>query len=221
MAYYRLNETSGTSAADTGSNATNGTYSGTYTLNQAAFVTGGKSVSFSGASASQVNCNFATNYTSACTLEFLFNPNASGSGAGGFLVGKSVFFAAVAGDFPIQVLWDAALSKVGFKLSSGNDFAYDASILSNVMATGVDYHVVAVYRANGLCELYIDGVLAASTTIGFTINTNARNWRIAAAQENAGGVGASAFAGRMGEVAIYNAALSASRVLAHYNARNL
>jgi hypothetical protein len=220
--WWRLNETSGTSAADSGSSVSNGTYTGTFTLNQAAFVNGGKSVSFPGGS-NYVDTNTATNFTAACTLEAWINAAASGSGTLAHIVGKNKYFAALAADFPIKITWNKATNKVGFELSKGDDFSADASLLSGVLSTGTDYHVVARYTANGAVDLWINKVQVASTTVAFTINTNALNWRIAAATDHGGGIGNgdgdNGFSGRVAEVAIYNSFLSSTRIAAHYDSR--
>lgn len=215
--FYRLQELSGTSVANLGSSGLLGTYSGTYTLNQVAFVSGGKSVQFTNGA---VITNSATDNTSALTFEVWINAAASGHGALPFIMGKTQYFASNTHDFPIGLVWDATNQEVLLRLASNNDFSVDASLSTSGLSAGVDYHIVAVYRANGLCEIWVNGVRNVSTTIGFTIASSSPiQYRIGEQQELGGGVGQTHFNGRIGEPAIYFTALSQARIEAHWAAR--
>lgn len=218
--YYRFNDASGTVAVDA-MGVTNGTYSSSYTLAQTGFVAGGSSVDFSAVNTGgKVNCNFSNNYTTACTAEFWFNASSTGQDAVPYLVGHLQFYAAGTSVFPFAVKWDPAAKTVYFVLSKGNDFTADLILTSATLAADTDYHCVAVYRASGLCEIYINGALSASSTINFTISSPSPglDWTIATPSELTGGVGNGTFNGRMAEVAIYSTALSSTRILAHYEA---
>lgn len=221
--YWRLNDISGTTAVGTGGN---GTYANSVNLNQAAFVNGGKSVQLNSAvdtlnGHGYLETNFGTAYTSQHAVEIWFNAASTQNDGSPALFGKNSYFASSATDFPIVAYWNGSLGRVVVLLSQGNDFTADATIFADSLAADTDYHLVWNYRANGLCEIYINGALAASQTIGFTISAGSRNWRFGAQTEvSGGGAGDTGFQGRIGEVAIYSAALSASRIAAHYAARN-
>lgn len=219
--YYRMLETTGTTAIDA-MGAGNGTYSGGFTLAQGAFVSDGSSVLFNaGASPSgTINTGLSTNYTSAITVEFFFNASATGQSASPTLVGKRQYYANSQADFPIIVLWVPSTKQVQLNLSDGTSYSVFLTLNSSTLNAGTDYHCAAIYRAAGLCEIYINGASVASSSITSTISgTTSIPWTIARASENGAGSGNSGFNGRIGEVAIYNKALSGARIAAHYAAR--
>lgn len=216
--YYRMQETSGTSVANLGSSGLAGTYTGTYTLNQAAFAAGGKSVQFTNGS---ISTGSATDYTSAFTVSCFINAAASGHGTLATIVGKAQYFASNTQDFPFALVWDPTTQEVLLRLASNNDFTVDTILSTTGLSAGVDYHIAAVYRASGVCQLWVNGVLNASTTIAYTIASSSPiQWRIGEQQELGGGVGQSHFNGRIGEVAIFSSALSQLRIESHWAARN-
>src|SRR5205814_1444775 len=92
------------------------------------------------------------------------------------------------------------------------------NITTGSVTSGQWHHVVAIYRSNGLCEIWVDGVLRASATINFTISTNGRSWKLANAYEYGGGADTAAFSGKLSEAALYWSALSSTRIQAHYQA---
>lgn len=134
------------------------------------------------------------------------------------LISKSQFFASTTADFPFSIRWDTGNTRLAVYLSTGNDFIADAIINSTTLTPGVWYHVVFVYRASALCELYINGTLNVSTSIGFTISSTSFNWHVGTPVEYSGGIGDCTFNGQLCEVALYNYALASSRVGIHYNA---
>lgn len=218
--YWRFLETSGTTAV--GAVAGNGTYSGGFTLNQAGFVAGGKSVNFDATATpgGKMASTSSQNLTTGFALECFFNASATGQDTQPNLISKKTLYADDAVNFAVGVVWDAINSQILFQLSKGNDYALDLNLASAVLAPSTDYHCVCNYRQNGLCEIYINKVLSASATINFTVSSGSALWTVATPNEVGGGVGLGSFNGRVGEVAIYSAALSAARIEAHYNARN-
>lgn len=168
-----------------------------------------------------VNTNLTTDYTAQFAVECVFRAAASQPDALPHLVSKAQHVPATAPDFPVRVLWLGG-NRVELQLSAGNDLVVDATLATPAtLAASTTYHLVVNYRANGLCEIYIDGALAASVTIGFTINArNTIAWRVGAATEQGAGAGASGFNGAISHFALYPFALPGARVLAHYNARN-
>jgi hypothetical protein len=216
--YYRMSAPSGTSEPSLGSNTTAGTYTGTYTLAEPEIVSStGASVRFQGSSAAgRLNSNVNTNYTAFCTLECWIRPEASGHGTGAKILNKISYFANSTNDFPIYLGFDPVAFKVQFGLSSGNDFNPDEVLESAVLTPSQVYHVVGVYRANGLCELYINGVLADSATIGFTISSTTYNWSVGAATPYIEPATSSTFNGQISDAAVYDKALAQADVERHF-----
>jgi Concanavalin A-like lectin/glucanases superfamily len=69
-------------------------------------------------------------------------------------------------------------------------------------------------RSGSLMTLYVNGQSVATSTFAGSLTTTTGMLSIG----RAGGVASRYFAGSVDEVSVYNKALSASRVLAHYNA---
>lgn len=90
--------------------------------------------------------------------------------------------------------------------------------------TGV-HHLVATVDSSRACRLYVDGALnAGPTTVGLTSSTaldasgSIRIGKAPVGADPGAGTGYKSFKGEICEVAVYNTALSAARVLAHYQA---
>jgi hypothetical protein len=223
VAYYRLGESSGTTMTDSSGNGRNGTYpvSAGVTLGASGLLGSGSNTAVSLNSSSggtRLDCGFATDYTSACTLEAIINVDVSQPKAFPLIIGKVEYYASAVGRFPVALVYDAATDKLNLRLSKGDDYLLDLDLRSNAGIGGGTHHIAAVYRANGQCEIWVDGVMQASSTINFTVSTTTQNWVIGAAHEAGGGVGNTGLKGVVDEVAIYNKALSSSRIQAHANA---
>lgn len=222
--YWRLRDSSGTTAAvepgigDNASVVGAGTYGGAYTLNQSGPSTSSVSAGFDATGDGEVALNDTANNSQAITLEMWVNPS-SVQPEYGFLFSKSSFYATSYANFPISLVY---YPSYGFALllSRGNDYSTDLMLSSGAVTPGQWYHVVAVYRANGQCELWLNGVLIASQTINFSISASEYPWRIANAFEVGGGSDLAAFSGKISDAALYWAPLSAERIQAHYNAIN-
>jgi hypothetical protein len=222
IAYYRLNETSGTTATDSSGHGRNGTYaSADMTLGVAGLLTGAsdKAAYFNPTTdSSQVDCNFNNDLTLGCTLEAIVNIDATQLDTSATIITKRQFFAGAHHEFPLSLGYQASDGKLYFALDSGiGNFTTDL-VLSADISTGVAHHVAGVYRPNGACELWVDGVKVAFGTFTGSIGANGRNWLIGASHGNGGGVGQHRFKGTIDEAAIYSAPLSAARVAEHYAA---
>lgn len=215
--YSRLGDVSGTVAVS--EVGPNGTYSGGVTLNQPGFVASSKAVVFNASASGKVNTNYVTNHSAGCTIECWFNASSTGHDANSFMISKVQYYADGWNDFPISVAWDPVNSKVLLRLSKGDSFTVTSTLSSTVLTPNTDYHLAAVYRPNGNCEIFINGALVASTVINFSIPGTFYPWTIGTPTENGGGIGNGSFNGKIGEVAIYDKALSASRILRHYESR--
>ena len=213
VAYWKLDETSGTTTNDAiGSN--HGTYTGGYTLNQAGIPsTGRPSVALNGSSG-YINCGApaALNLTAAWTLEawvYLTSaPNGSAviselyTGAG-----DQVLYAL---GFGGMVVGGTSQLQVGFYTGSTWRYIQGAALSLNTW-----HHIAGTWDGTNL-RLYADGAQVASGTpasgpvAGMNGLVLGRRWDTAGS--------APYLPGRLDEVAIYDAALSATRILAHYNA---
>lgn len=219
--YWRLNDTSGSTAVGIGGN---GTYVNAHTKDQPGFVNGGKSVFFDPTvdtlnGGGYLETNFGTNFTTSFAVELFFNAHATQLDGAPALISKSEYFAGAIADFPFSLSWGST-GVLSATLSMGNDFTNDATLTVSGLSADTDYHVVVNYRNSGLCEIYLNGEPAASQTITFSVSATSFNWRVAARHENGDGAGDSGFRGRIAEVAIYGAALSSARIAAHYAARS-
>ena len=79
------------------------------------------------------------------------------------------------------------------------------------------HHVVVTATSGGALRLYIDGIDRANSTTARATATSNRAI-IAGANDTGGGIYAQFFTGTETAVSVYNTALSAAQVLAHYNA---
>lgn len=209
VAYYRLQDTSGTVVHDE-MGAHDGTYKGPYQLGQAGLATGMTSVRFSnyarfdadsvaklpaGTFASYTIEAFVSSEVPAGVSGFVWTfENAAGTGGPG--------------------LWiDDATRAVRVNAKGA---VYSST---KVFADTTWHHVVMTYES-GLGTVYIDG--AQDGTWAVTTPGPDRTTFIVGVTEVAGDGGPGLndpFTGRIAEVAIYAKALSAARVAAHYAAR--
>lgn len=201
VGYWRLNQTTGTTATDTaGTNP--GTYTGTYTLNAGSLMPlepGSSSVSAAGAGHIIVPDNAVLRPTAAITCEAWY---ASSTASLQGLVSR----------------WN----NNGYLLRVGNDagnyvelriqntpMSYTLSTLFN----GTPRHIVGTYDGtNG--RIYVNGALVAGPTalpaLTAPASINAELGSYAA--------GANKLNGKLSDCAIYNTTLPATRIAAHYTA---
>ncbi len=198
VSYWHLDETSGTSAADSkGSNT--GTYAGGFVLNQTGIPgtqPGGKSVGFhvsNGICTAPDNAtlNFVAPFSLECWLQdanvgdsLLAKYNGSAGFHGYGLRHNTVL------EFWLGVSWFAGLTTV---------------------TTGSTWHHAVATLSGTTAKIYLDGALDNSGTVSVSLTNTAP---FAIGTDNLGTSGATL----IDEVAVYNDALSAARVLVHYNA---
>jgi hypothetical protein len=200
--YYRLNENSGSVAADA-KGGSKGSYSGAYALGSADLLNGpGTSLAVTGSG----YASSTTALTTKFSVEFWFelptakpgivalvaNANTPGSQKG-FLVGYG----------------GSADNELYFYVGNRNGTAHAAIAGGrNMFAPKASYHVVATYDGSSAMALYANGALIASGRFSGGAPD--------AAESGTTWMGAT-FSGNIQEVAFYNAPLSAERVAAHYN----
>jgi hypothetical protein len=241
VAYYRLNETSGTTAVNlTGTTALNGTYINFGGSNPSLTSTGPRPPSFDGFESDNVSKAFnggtsatqstsaytrvevadqaALDITGALTLEAWINPTSLGTTNRGIVAKfRGQLSNGTSVNERAYSLYLDGNGKLGFILSTDGSFAGSTSFLgSTTISTNTWQHVAAVYDPDGSVNLYLNGALDGSFTTGVPssiADTDAPLW--IGQQFNLNGQGA--FIGLIDEVAIYNTALSGTQISNHYD----
>jgi len=233
-AYWRLGETSGTTAADS-ANGFAGTYTGGYTLDEP------------GALAEDNNPSALFNGSTGCVDCGAVSPIAGG---GDFTVeawiNVTAFVEAVAGNWVsyavakgADYLYDVGgntTNAYGLAVGGGTDGSGNASAGAAIyfmcglpnptynsyltwvtsISPGQWYHVVGVKQGSTM-SLYVNGQLKASQAYSGSINADT-TLEMLIGKTQRGAPYTYPFDGKVDEVALYNTALSAERILAHYNA---
>jgi PKD repeat protein len=203
--YYRLADTSGTDAVDSGIRANTGDYVGTATRNVAGVISGNAAVQFRGAGfiASRTALYNPTNYSA----EIWFNTTTA---LGGKLIG---FGNARSGN---STTYDRHIymqndGKVVFGVKTG---AANTVISTQSYNDGLWHHAVATQGPDGM-DLYVDGRRVGSNPQKLATPFTGY-WRIGG--DTTGGASTNSnFVGNLDEAAVYNAVLSPSDVLANYS----
>lgn len=209
VAFWPLDELSGTVAYDQSGNGYNGTYTGGFTLGWAGIPAGGTGVKFDG-STGYVVAPLVTTAVASFTLEAWVNFDGATALHGPFVEngdGASNGYSMGCGS--------------GTYDTAGNDFIslYEMetwnppSPTTSIPTTGW-HHCVIVVGANAETTYYLDGVQVATNT-NHIINTPTGNSYLATDYL---GNADRYFGGLLSNCAIYNTALSASQILAHYKA---
>ena len=202
MSYWRLNELSGTNAADSaGSNP--GIYTGGPTLGAASLLTndGGKAVTFSGSNQSVgVASSASLALASTVSLEAWIKPTslpAAGTFASVLTKPESYSLQFNGPDMEFTIMQAGARSRL--------------LAPAGAIVAGSVYHVVGTYDGTTQ-RLYINGTQVASAPLTGAITTNTNALNIASWD------GASEFlAGTVDEAAVYAAVLSPTQIANHYS----
>jgi len=205
LAYWRLGESSGTAAADASGNGRAGTYVNTPTLGSPGLLSSdtNTSVTFDGVE-EHVSIGDAPvwNLTGDLTIEALINVT---GGHNYRTIAAKHRRSDDTSTFEFRIYADTGKLQFVQKTTSGT---YMTIASSAVLATGTSYHV-AVTKEGATVRLYIDGVLDKTATFSSAVASNASPVRIGMRD------GQKAFGGRIDEVAIYDRALSGSRIGVH------
>jgi hypothetical protein len=202
VSYWRLGDTSGTTASDV-MGANPGTYTGGVTLGQQGALTGDAdpAASFDGVNDYVlVPDSSSLDLTAGVTIEAWVKRNKSGVWQ--VLVGKP---GTGQSKYENYALWFNTSNQVVAYFGDG------VSFISVVSPLDTSWHHVAASYNNSTAKLYVDGALAAqaSSTIHLTANSLPLN------MGRANG-GSYFFGGLLDEVAVYPTALSADRIRAHH-----
>lgn len=211
--WWRLKESSGTTAFDSSGHSVNGTYSGAYTLGAAAVVPSEAGIATStnfavsggGQGVMLVDPDAASAGLTTYSIEFWVKTT---DGAPGSVTG------ATTGSNPDglitnHVFFDAATKKIRFFINDGGAKTVTSAAAYN---DGNPHHVVALCTAGVTIELYVDGVSQGTTAIGTPVSYGTQ-WYFGHSSGFDGDLHA-----YLQELAIYNYRLSAAQILAHYNA---
>ena len=206
--YWRLGESSGTVAKDSGPAGENGTYFGGTTQGQAGGVAGTSdtAVGFNGSNGGVSSVDTYTN-PRVYSEELWFKTNTNN---GGKLIGFGDHDAsATSGSYDRHVFMLPS-GELVFGTWTGQENTITSAAKYN---NGQWHHVVARQDSNGMA-LYVDG-----QSVGTNPQTEAQAytgyWRIGG--DNAWDGSPPWFNGTIDEVAVYSKSLSASEITAHYN----
>ena len=208
LVYYRLDETSGTAAADSSGNGNNGTYIGGPTLNQGPLILDGRAVSFDGSN-DQID-GPALNLLGNVTVEAWYMPAALPSNAYVLSHGGAAVSEAEEDNASYSIYVSGSSLSMLWEYGGGSNVIVPSG---TTLVVGTPYHIIMERDAT-------------EKTVTFTVNgvTNVVSY---STNPTGGGNGilrvgffanAARANGVIDEVAVYDHLLGATRVAAHYNA---
>jgi len=205
VAYWRMDETTGSTMADTSGNANNGHYVGIYTLGQPGALAGG-AVAFDGQSGAASVMNSPSLQVNTVTIEMWVKKHTDTEY--GVYVAKNVEPGGGAGSSWFELLNSHHNGELEFRVTSDGAPA----VLSNsTLALNTWYYVVATYDG-ATAKIYINGKLDGTLKVTAVPKQTSDPLFIGRRMD---GLFADA---SLANVAIYSAALSAARIAAHWQA---
>jgi hypothetical protein len=211
--YWRLNDTSGTVAADATGTKT-GNYGAGITLNQpgAAGVAPNVGIRTSGTDTGILSSATAADAPMTYSLEFWFNTTFT---TGGKLIGFGNAQTGTSTSYDRQVYLNN-VGKVVFGVWTGGAQAITSPA---AYTNGAWHHVVATQDTTGMA-LYIDGTLVGTNSVAVTATAINGYWRVGGDNLNAwpGKPASNWFHGSLDDVAIYPTALTPTQVASHWSA---
>jgi len=211
VAYWRLGEASGTSAADETGNGHTGTYHGAATLGQSGLIAGDPTtsvlLSYTSPGWISAPANAAFDLTGDFTLECWIKAVYAGGDSYPMLITKSVGDGSVTNNFE----WRGDIgSHVRFIQKTASGWQ---AVDSSYIWTG-DVTYLAVRKVGTTITHWRNGVANGTGTISATgVSTTSTDVLLGARDD-----GAYNWSGYMQEAAIYNYGLSDAQLLSHYNA---
>lgn len=209
LAYWKLDETSGTNANDSSPNNNDGTYISNFTLGQPGPM-GDLAVEFPGAGG-RINATVSTVDTTAgndVTVEWWQYWDGEASTGDIF-----AFNTAETGNYAVWI--DATVNPIIYGFNTFNNDIFGIKVGDGFTAN-LWHHIVAVFRNNsrGACRLFINTIektLSQQRNLEGPSNDCTTSIRI-----GAGAGPAHPWDGRVAHVAIYNGLLSLERITQHY-----
>jgi hypothetical protein len=211
ISYWRLGESSGTTAADSSSGGNPGTITGGVTLGAPGAIVGdpNTAMSFNGSTGYvSVATNSNLNMTGDFSVEAWVKPIAL-DGATHTIVHKGGAFCTSASPYQYRLMLYTNHWRGVVCIGSNAYTVLDPGTPSTSSWT----HLVLT-RSGSTLTLYDDGAAAATTTgVSGALDTSSSSLGIG----RMGGAAQDYFSGGIDEVAVYNKALSASQIQNHYN----
>lgn len=215
--YWRFEETSGTSAADSSGNALTGTYTGTVTLAAAGGTSGSRGMAAAGAGYMKAPLNLSAQ--NKVTVEFfLLWPTYAASNQRAVEFSNGTTSAGTtAGGFYVVPNGAGGTLDVGMYNGTG----YSGSSFARPSAGVFHHYVIELDRTvasdAGAVKMWVDGVAQTATpfTGSVTQGGNFINGFMTALADNAG---ANMGTGTIDELAVYAGLLSSARIAAHSSA---
>lgn len=211
LAYYRLGEASGSTLVDSSGNGRDGTYVVAPTLGVAGALTGDADTAadFQGPTTGGHAAVATGTWMDTASISVEAWVKRESATASGYIVSRD-------GNSGVTRDWRLFVSNTNGRL----DFAvWNTSgtvvTLSPTAVLAIDtwYHVVATYDGANM-RVYVDGAQVGSTAHTGNVRTTAQQICVGSFNEST----SNRFNGCLDEVAYYGTALSAARVLAHYDA---
>ncbi len=210
VGYWKLDETSGTSAADSTGYGNTGTYVGSPTLNVAppsALTFPSRAVTFNGSS-QYVNVadSPSLNMTAAISISAWIEQTNTATAVVGHIFAKSN---SGAGDrqYTLEVGGSGNSNLISLNIRKNDDSTWYTARDTSTISNGTWYHFVGTFDGSNV-RLYRNGVLVATTPYVGTIN--AGTGKSASINSNTGYY----FNGSIDDVRIYNRALSQAEITA-------
>lgn len=202
-AYYKLNETSGTTAVDSSSNAFNGTINGTVTLNNTAIAAGLDTCMLFDGSTGYISLPTGVNVTQPITVEMWIqgnNPTANG-----------MFYSANA-TTGFEFGWHQSNGNSIFV--AGHSGSYDTV---NKLVSGITYYLCLVYDTSNNVVVYAGKVGTDSTPSQWGTG-NPGGGPTYSGNAHIGNVtdGTTFIKGYISSVAVYHAAITSTQRNTHY-----
>ena len=209
VGYWKLDETSGTSAADSSGGGNTGTLT-----NGPVWATGGRdsgALTFDGVD-DYVNLGTSTSLAggAAVTVSAWVKP----TGSNGEIIARRD----VSQTF---MSWELLIAggKAKFTNMTSSGYNPDYTVTSNAtISTGVWTHIAGVYtNADGVLRIYVNGVADGTTNGSGTISSAAGVKTYMGAYSNGSSAPTNPFAGTIDDVRVYNRALSPQEIWQLYN----
>jgi hypothetical protein len=205
VAYWQMDETTGTTMADASGNANNGRYAGIYTLGQPGAIAGG-AVAFDGQSGAASVMNSPSLQVNTVTIEAWIKKRTDTEY--GVYVAKNVEPGGGAGSSWFELLNSHHNGHLEFRVTSDGAPA----VVSNAtLALNTWYYVVATYDG-AIAKLYVNGKLDGSLKVTAVPKQTSDPLFIGRRFDGLFNDAA------LADVAIYPVALPAERIAAHWQA---
>lgn len=211
LLYWKLDETSGTTAADSSGNGRNGTHTAGPTVGQPSLLASG--AGFSAAYGGDINGSGYTTLADAAWMDVTqFTAEA--------IIRPSI----VSGLRPIATRWTGGNTAFLFSVNAGklhlqiNGGGAGKTVTgATTLTVGTTYTAAATYDGSNL-RLWLNGAVDGTQAFAGSLSAVAVPFVVATAENVKTTVGEFRFGGQLDEVAYYGSALSSGRIAAHHAA---